>query len=390
VFWTLWWGTLVNRLAGFVITFLALYLVRERGFSAAEAGRVVALYGAGLTVAGPLGGALADRIGRRLTMIAGLVLGAASVAALALVREPASLAVLTFVAAVTGEIYRPAVHAAVADVVPPPDRARAFGLLYWAVNLAWTLGLAVAGLVAERSMAALFLADAATTLVFAALIALRVPETRPAGLVHHPALEGLARVFEDGPFTTFLFLNLAALVVFTQFQVAAPLDMAAHGLGPSTFSFLMALNGAGVVLLQPVLAPRLGRFGGAELLALSALLFGLGFGLNAVAETVPIYALGVALWTVGEVIGFPVASALVSDLAPPALRGRYQGAFSMSWGIAFTLAPLLGGEVLSRHGGRTLWLLCLGIGLAVALGHLGAAGARRRRLADIAREPPAA
>jgi MFS family permease len=142
----------------------------------------------------------------------------------------------------------------------------------------------------------------------------------------------------------------------------------------------MALNGAGVVLLQPLLAPRLRRYDGARLLAASTLLFGLGFGLNAIAETLPAYALGVALWTIGEVIGFPVASSLVSELSPPSLRGRYQGAFSMTWGIAFTLSPLLGGEVLARYGGGTLWVLCLGIGLAVSLGHL-AAGARRRRLA---------
>jgi MFS family permease len=380
VFWTLWWGTLANRLAGFVITFLALYLVRERGFSAAEAGRVVALYGLGITVAGPLGGALADRVGRRATMLAGLVLGAASVATLALTRDPIALTALTFAAAVTGEIYRPAVHAAVADLVPPPDRRRAFGLVYWAANLGWALGLAIAGFVAERSLSALLLADAATTLTFAGIVAARVPETRPAGLVHRPALQGLARVFTDAPFVTFLLLNLLALVVFTQFQLAIPLDLAAHGLGTSTFSSLMALNGAGVVLLQPLLAPRLRRYDGARLLAASTLLFGLGFGLNAIAETLPAYALGVALWTIGEVIGFPVASSLVSELSPPSLRGRYQGAFSMTWGIAFTLSPLLGGEVLARYGGGTLWVLCLGIGLAVSLGHL-AAGARRRRLA---------
>src|SRR6267143_212585 len=74
VFWTMWWGLIVNRLASFVIAFLSIYLVRERGLRPAEAGRIVALYGLGFTVAGPLSGLLADRIGRRATMVAGLVL----------------------------------------------------------------------------------------------------------------------------------------------------------------------------------------------------------------------------------------------------------------------------------------------------------------------------
>ena len=65
------------------------------------------------------------------------------------------------------------------------------------------------------------------------------------------------RVFADGPFVAFLGLHLVVLVVFTQFQLAAPLDYAAHGVGPVAFSLIMALNGIGVVVLQPLLSPRL-------------------------------------------------------------------------------------------------------------------------------------
>jgi MFS family permease len=386
VFWTLWAGMLVNRLASFVITFLALFLVQERGFSADQAGRVVALYGSGLLLAGPLGGALADRIGRRRTMLLGLTLGGSCVAVLGFLRDPAWLTGVAFLAALTGEIYRPAAQAAVADVVPPADRARAYGLIYWAVNLGWAVSLSVAGFVAERSMLALFLADAATSLAFALIVLSRVHETRPG---HHPvapAVHGLLRVFRDGPFMVFLGLHLAVLLVFTQFQLAAPLDYAAHGVGPRQFSLIMALNGVGVVVLQPLLSPRLGRHDGARVLALSALLVGVGFGLNAFGGSLVAYVAGAAFYTVGEVLGFPVASAIVADLAPPDLRGRYQGAFSMAWGLAFTLSPLIGGEVLHRFGGTVLWLGCPASGALVAALHLAAGPARRRRLAGGARD----
>src|SRR5882762_4450991 len=83
VFWTVWWGLVINR--------LAIYLVRERGFSPAQAGRVLALYGAGMTISGPLGGLLADRIGRRSTMLLALLLGATAVGGLAFARDPAML-----------------------------------------------------------------------------------------------------------------------------------------------------------------------------------------------------------------------------------------------------------------------------------------------------------
>jgi MFS family permease len=195
-------------------------------------------------------------------------------------------------------------------------------------------------------------------------------------------LHGLLRVFRDGPYLVFLGLHLAVLLVFTQFQLAAPLDYAAHGVGPRSFSLIMALNGLGVVVLQPLLSPLLQRHDGARVLALSSLLIGLGFGLNALAGSLPAYVLGAVLYTVGEVLGFPVASAIVADLAPPDLRGRYQGAFAMTWGLAFTLSPLLGGQVLHRAGGGVLWLGCLAAGVIAGALHLAAGPARRRRLAQ--------
>jgi len=385
VFWTMWWGLIVNRLASFVIAFLSLYLVRDRGMPPAEAGRILALYGIGFTVAGPLGGLLADRIGRRATMIAGLLCGAASVGALAFARAPALLAMFTFLAAATGDMYRPAMSAAVADVVPPADRPRAYGLVYWAVNFALSVGLVIGGLVAERSFVALFLADGGTSIAAAAIVFFRVPETRPKHVVHEPAIRGLLKVFSDAPFTSFLILHLAALTVFVQWQLALPIDMSAHGLGPSAYAFLMAVNCAGVVFLQPILSMRLNRFDPASLLALSAALFGVGYGINAMGGSLLVYSVGAAFWTVGEVVGFPVASTMVANLAPPELRGRYQGAFSMCWGVAFTLAPLGAGEAIQRYGSRTLWLLCLAVALAVSVGHLVTTEPRRKRLADLER-----
>ncbi|MBS2021979.1 MAG: MFS transporter, partial [Deltaproteobacteria bacterium] len=112
-----------------------------------------------------------------------------------------------------------------------------------------------------------------------------------------------------------------------------------------------------------------------------ALLLGIGYGVNAFGGTLWTYFIGTTLWSVGEVIGFPAASALVADLAPVELRGRYQGAFSMMFGLAFTLGPILGGELLTRGGGRLLWSVCFGVACTVAVLHLLVRGTRRERVA---------
>lgn len=375
-----WCGLLVNRVGCFVIAFLAIYLVRERGFSPVQAGQVLALYGLGATLAGPLGGWLADHMGRRITMIIALVGGAATVLALAFAHHPAAVASLAFLCALASDMYRPAMGAAVADVTPPEHRARAFGWVYWAVNVGMAAGLFVGGMVAERGVKILFIADAASSLLAALVIALRVPETRPAKVTQVSGQGGLVQVLADGPYVSFLALHLIALVVFTQWQLSLPLDMTAHGFGPQAYASLMALNCLGAVVLQPLWSARSGRFDSAWLMAASTVLFGLGFGLNAVGGSLWIYLGGTLLWTLGEVIGFPVASMLVANLAPVHLRGRYQGAFSMCWGLALTLSPLVGGHLMQSIGAHAFWLLCLGVSLVVAMGHLVTAEPRRARL----------
>ena len=400
VFWALFWGTLVNRAANFVAVFLALHLTRDLGISGATAGWIVGAWGAGSWLASPIAGMLADRIGRRTTMLLGLIVGGLAVLAIAFVADVRLLLVLTFLGGATQQLYAPASNATIADVVPPEDRARAYGLIYWAVNLGLSLGFAIGGIVPDHYLWLLFVADAATTFLCAAIIAWRVPETRPPGAHHEPVLRGMARVMSDGPFVAFAALHFVALVVFTQFQLALPLDMAAHDQGSRAFAWLMAFNCAGVVVLQPWLAPLLRRFDGSWLLAISAALFGLGYGLNALVPglaasiaalglggahgwSLALYLAGAALWTVGEVVGFPVAAALVADLSPIALRGRYQGVFAMVWGMAMSVSPVLGGQIRDRLGAPVLWALCAAIGLAVAAGHLIAAPTRRRRLAAL-------
>jgi len=387
VYWVIWWALLVNRMASFVGIFLALYLRQEHGFTKGEAGWVVGLWGLGGTLAAPLGGALTDRIGRRTTMLLGLVLGGLSVVALALVASPLLLVVLAFVGGATGQIFFPASNAAVADVVPPPDRRRANGHIYWAVNLGFAFGFFVAGLVPSRFMFWLFLADAGTTFLAAGLIAWKVPETRPAVVEHEPVLMGLARVLRDRVYLRLLVLHMVALVVFTQFQLALPLDMDDHGVGSQGFADLMAFNCIGVVLLQPWLQPLLRKVDASRLLAASTLLFGVGYVMNAWVSTLPLYLLGSAFWTVGEVVGFPAASALVSDLAPVELRGRYHGAFSMVWGLGMGLSPIIGGNTMQLLGAPFLWWSCLAAASAVAAGHLLAAPARRRRLVELGVSP---
>ena len=387
-FWFIWAGTLVNRCGSFVMPFLTLYLTQERQLSIAQAGGVVALWGAGGSVAAPLGGYLADHIGRRTTMLTALGLGGVGMIALGFVDRIAVLAALIFVVTILTEMYRPAMSAAIADLVPPADRLRAYGLVYWVINLGFAIGLAVGGVLAGFSFRWLFVGDGLTTLLFAAVIWLGVPETLPArapaphGAAAESTWSRLVVPFRDRTFVALIGLHFALWVVFMQNSTTFPLDMTAHGVPKSTFGLILGLNGVLIVLIQPVLGPFLTRRDRSRTLAVGALLVGMGFGLNALVRIAPLYALGVVIWTVGEIAVLPVSSSVVADLAPRDIRGRYQGAWGLASGLAASAAAPLGALLLQSFGSVALWSSCLAVGAVIAVGHLVLGPSLRRARAE--------
>lgn len=369
-FWYLWTGALINRLGGFVYTFLALYLTQARHFTVAHAGLVVALYGAGSFASAPVGGYLADHIGRRRTMLTSFALGAAAMLQLGFARAPWHITLAAPLLGFCNDLFRPAQQATIADLVPPEDRTRAYGYVYWAVNLGFAAAAMIAGFMAQRNFMLLFVGDAATTLLFGLIVYLRVPETHPERHIVTRERPDPTAPLRDRAFMAFVIAQFLVMLVGSQGNSTLPVDMRDHGVQPVTYGWLLAINGIMIVLLQPTAIRVVLRYRRSRVLALAALLQGVGFGLTGAGHTTAWYALTVVVWTVAELLYSPVSPAVVADAAPTRLRGVYQGTYSMAWGASTCLAPALGSLVLGRFGSVTLWSSCFGVCLLAVGLHL--------------------
>lgn len=368
VYWTVWIGTLVNRAGAFVGPILTFYLTQQRHLTLAEAGVIVAAFGAGSVIASLTGGVLADRVGRRATMITSLLGGAIAMLAVSAAERPVAIGAAAFMLGFVGDLYRPAVAAFIADVVPSEHRPRAYGFLYWAINLGFSIAPVLGGFVATWSYRALFIGDAATMAIFALIVIARVPETHPDPTRSKPSTVTLATIARDRVFRRFwLFAFLQLLIIF---QLSTTLSgwMEAQGHGPSAYGSVLAFNGILIVLLQPSLTEWVVRFDRRNVLAASALLMGVGFALHGASSLLAVHALAVAIWTLGEIALSPVSSSFVADRAPPDGRGRYQGAYAMSWGLASCVAPLFGPRLLA-FSPTVLWLGCAVLGVIAAAGY---------------------
>ena len=385
--WILCAGSFVNRFGSFVAVFLVLYL-REKGYSIAEAGFVVSLYGAGNVMAAAVGGLVADRLGRRNAIAISMFSSAATLLALSQADEIVLIGGLTILAGLTGEMYRPASAALLADLVPAGQRLPAFALNRLAINLGFAAGPATAGLLADRSFTYLFVGDALTSLVFGILALAALPEGVRTRRGDERRGEGIRTIARDRAFVFFLVSSILGAFVYFQSNATFPLHVKESGLSNADYGLLISLNGLAIVLLELPFTSITQRYPAIPTLAVGSILVGLGFALNAWAESLAALAFTVLIWTIGEIVYAPVASAYVADIAPVHLRGRYQGAWGLMWGLAFMLGPGLG-AVFFAWNGDAFWLFCGVLGVLSAGLLLAGSRTPRSRTPSPARTPDA-
>ncbi|MEE4545779.1 MFS transporter [Streptomyces sp. V4-01] len=384
-FWWLWTSTLINRLGGFVVTFLALYLTVQRGYSASYAGLVAALYGLGGAGGAVLGGVLADRLGRRGTLLAAQLGAALTTAVLGLVTDPLAIAGVAMLVGLTSNASRPALQAMIADLVPPQDRVRAFALNYWAINIGFGVSAAAAGFIAAEGYLWLFLGDAFTTALCALVLFAKAKETlapapgplpatttaagQPAAAPRRTPALRLVDVLRDQRFMAVVGLTFLLGSVMQQGSSTLAVDMGAHGLSARQYGLVAAINGVVIVVLQIPVTRALRARNTAGLLAVGSLLLSWGFGLTVFAGSVGLYALTVVVWTLGEIVHAPASMSVVADLAPATARGRYQGMYTLSWSAAAFAGPLVGGLTLDLLGRGAVWAGCAVVGTVAAAGY---------------------
>lgn len=361
--WVLLAGTFVNRFGSFVAPFLVLYMTRL-GYPAAVAGSAIGLYGLGSVAAAPVGGFMADRIGRRNGIALSMFTSAACMLGLSQARNLATLAVLAAIAGLTSEAYRPSSSALIADLVPAEGRVSAYATYRLAINLGFAIGPAIAGLLAQQAFLFVFVGDAATSVLFGVVALVWLPRRQQHG-DDEEGVPATRTIISDRAFLAFLAASVAVASLYFQSYSTFALHVHDSGLPTHLYGALISLNGVLILILELPIASITRRRRATHAIAVGFLLTGLGFAMNAVATTFLTLAATVVVWTVGEMVHSPVGATFVADRSPRGLRGAYQGAWGLSWGLGMVVGPGLGGWLYSRSP-TSLWLGCGVVGAAAA------------------------
>lgn len=352
-------GGLANAFGnGISFPFIVIYLHNVRGIGLGTAGLVLATHSLVGLVAGPTAGIFTDRIGGRLTLVASLVLLAIGFGSFPLIREPWHAFALAAVAGAGNGGFWPSQSALLAGLAPQPRRHAAYALQRVTRNLGIGLGAATGGLIATTSdpssFTIIFLIDAATFLVFAGVLGLVPdPEIVPAeagslpgrylDVLRHRVFLGLVGL--NVLFVTAGYAQLGLFPVFAKNEA---------GVSEKGIGIIFLVNTLVIVLAQLPIAKVLEGRRRMKALAFMTVLWAAawltilagGASLEALAAAI-VFGLAVVLFGIGECFQGPTQGALVADLAPPRLRGRYMAVSTLSWELGFVLGPGIGGFILA-------------------------------------------
>ncbi|MFI7344106.1 MFS transporter [Streptomyces sp. NPDC050085] len=357
--WIISLGILVNQVGNFLPVFLVLYLT-ERGWSAGAAGLVLGATGVGKVLGNAVGGQLADRIGRRRTIVLSAVSTSALTALVPFLGPLPLIVTVVGLIGVTSQVYRPAAAAVLLDSVAATDRQRlaAFGVFRFAMNVGAALGGVVGGVLAGTSYVGLFLGNAAACLLFGGVVGvlLRDAPPRPGTDEDAPKARaaGYRQALADRTLTRFLLMTVLAEFVYVQSTVGLPLHVADVGLSERDFGLLIGLNGLLVLALELPLTGAVARFRPEYVLAVGNLITGAGLALTGWATGMPALAATVLAWTLGEMLTSSLSQAYLGRLAPPGMVGRYQGLHGVAYTTGTGAGPLVGGAVYAV-GPWALW-----------------------------------
>ncbi len=374
--WILALAMFVNRSGSMVLLFTSLYMTKVLHFSIGEAGSVMSLYGVGSILGSYAGGWLTDRSNYFKIMIVSLISSGLILLLMVWVKSLMGLACVVFTYAFTADIFRPANSKAIAAYSDPANRARSVSLVRLAINLGFTVGPAMGGVIAlHLGYTWLFVVDALTSLLTAGLLYAKLPRQEPGSSGHSGTVlkEISTSAYRDYRYLAFIVLVALYGTCFFQIFASVPQYLSrVWNYHEDTIGLLLALNGFLVVLVEMPLVLWLEKdknifryiIAGAFFLPLcfSVLLLGKGMLLWSVVFMLVI--------TLSEIFAMPFMMNFALSRPLAERQGQYAALYSIAFGIANITAPVVGLGIANHYGFENMFYVLILLSLVCVAGFL--------------------
>lgn len=355
-----------------VVPLISVHFVDDLGWAAAGVGFVLAvrqLTQQGLTV---FGGALADRLGAKGLICAGMFIRILGFLLMAHATTYPLLMLSALLAAVGGALFDSPKSAAIAALTVPENRSRYYAALGVVGGLGMTVGPLIGAMLLKIDFALAAYGAAACFGVCLVLSLVLLPQVRVAG-GDAKATAGLRLAFHDTTFMRFTALLIGYWFMWVQLSISLPLIAKQIGGTSDAVSWIYALNSGMSVLLQyPLLRLAERRLRHEQILVFGIVAMALGLAAVALAHNIAALLACVALFSLGALFVAPAQQTLTAKLANPGALGSYFGASSLALAFGGGFGNLVGGWLYGVGQQFNMpelpWLIFGAVGLVAAAG----------------------
>ncbi len=364
-----WWLsliTLINRAGTMVIPFLSLYLKEGLGYSYSDVGLIMVFFGLGSVAGSRLGGYLTDRIGYFKVMQWSLFLTGILFVLLQFVKTLNGFCASIFVLMLIADTFRPAMFVALSSYSKPENKTRSVTLIRLAINLGFTAGPAVGGIIITAlGYEGLFWVDGITC-GLATILLMIVLNPKKARISDEIKVENPVSVYSDKPYWFFLISMSLFGIVFLQYFSTIPLYYSqVHELSKVEIGLLLGGNGLIIFLLEMPLVKWLEDLKKTKitLMLIGGVLVTMSFIVLNMTNWVGILLVGMFFMTIGEMIMFPFSNAYAMESAKKGNQGQYMSWYALSFSVAHVFGHFSGMHLIEKVGFDNTWYIIFGLSL---------------------------
>lgn len=370
--WVLLSGILFTHFGYYMILpYLSVILATQRGLSLTQTGMVLGAGSISYLTGSLIGGTLSDRIGRRTTMVTGLLIRAVGLAGFAFFWTLPLLFATAIATGIGGGLYTPPAKAGIAAYASGENKSTAFSYRGIAANIGTMGGPLLGTLLIVNSPTAMFLLATSIYIALAVShILLLTPECE-TGECPQPTKNGMLQVVADIPYLIFSFVTVLIWVVYTQFTLAIPLRAAQILPTAQSVGMLWTITSILVIFLQAPLTRFISnRMHPLYILGTGVFIMAAGLGSVMFSSTFYHLIVSAVIFTVGEMLIMPTVDSIVSELAKPQLLGSYFGIAALVWGLGEAVGNMGGGRLMDFAARKAVpslpWIVFFLFGTSIA------------------------
>lgn len=357
--WMLAVVMLINRCGAMVLPFLGVYMLNELHFNLKETGIVLSFFGIGAMLGSLLGGYGTDKLGHFKIQFFSLLLSVPLFILLPQLKSMWPLAFGVLSLSIISESFRPANSVSIMHYSKPENIVRSFSLNRMALNLGFSIGPALGGLLAAISYSLLFYGNAAgvllSAIVFFIFFKNRATHTLPTA-AHENNKKSLSP-YRDGPFMLYSICCCLFAICFLQLLSMLPLyyrqdyKMTEAGIGA-----ILAYSGAIVFSLEMFIVQIAERQSSKNMIVLGVLLCALSFAILPIFHSKLLLYLSMFVLCIGEILALPFMATVTIQRSGTGRSGAYMGLNALTFSAAHIISPFVGTRVAAAFGFSTLWV----------------------------------